>query len=127
MTKVPESLRLNKDSVISIDLSGDLGFYPHDEYLLVEITNRIRIYDTRKLIAKYSKEHKKPIAIRGIAGGLTAAVVMTHLIVTEEDEIYSDQLEASTFSVRDKTDKPKTGIQLVIFPKESDSNSNNKS
>ena len=120
MAKVPEQLRLHKDSVISIDMSEDLGFFPHDDYLLVEITNRIRIYDTRKLIAKYSQDHKKPIAIRGIAGGLTAAVVMTHIIITEEDEIYSDQLEAQTFSVRDKSDKPKTGIQLVIFPKESE-------
>lgn len=118
MSKVPENLRLTKDSVISIDLTQDLGFYPHDDYLLVEITNRIKIYDTRKLIAKYSQNHKKPIAIRGIAGGLTAAIVMTHLTITEE-EIYSDQLEATTFSVRDKSNKPKTGIQLVIFPKES--------
>ena len=118
MAKVPESLRLTKDTMISIDMSEDLGFYPQDDYLLVEITNRIKIYDTRKLIAKYSQDHKKPIAIRGIAGGLTAAIIMTHIIITEEDEIYSDQMEAQTFSVKDKSDKPKTGIQLVIFPKD---------
>ena len=120
MAKVPESLRLNKDSMISIDMSEDLGFFPHDDYLLVEITNRIKIYDTRKLIAKYSQDHKKPIAIRGIAGGLTAAIIMTHIIITDETtgSIYSDQMEAQTFSVKDKSEKPKTGIQLVIFPKE---------
>lgn len=117
--EIPQSLRITKDTTVSMDMSEALGFFPRDDYLLVEITDRIRIYDTRKLIAKYSKEHSKnPIAIRGIAGGLTAAIVMTHLIITEED-LYSDRLEASTFSVLDhKSDKPKTGIQLIIFPNE---------
>ena len=117
--EVPDSLRITKDTTVSMDMSEPLGFYPREDYLLVEITDRIKIYDTRKLIAQYSKEHSKnPIAIRGIAGGLTAAIVMTHLIITEED-LYSDRLEASTFSVLDhKSDKPKTGIQLVIFPQE---------
>jgi len=124
MASIPESLRLTKDSMISIDMSEDLGFYPHDDYLLVEITNRIKIYETRKLIAKYSQDHnKQPIAIRGIAGGLTAAIIMTHIIITDEDELYSDQLEAQTFSVKDKSERPKTGIQLVIFPKKYDQNS----
>ena len=117
--QVPESLRITKDTTVSMDMSEPLGFFPRDDYLLVEITDKIRIYDTRKLIAQYSKEHQtQPIAIRGIGGGLTAAIVMTHLIITEED-LYSDQLEASTFSVLDhKSDRPKTGIQLVIFPHE---------
>ena len=115
--EIPDSLRITKDTTVSMDMSEALGFFPRDDYLLVEITDRIRIYDTRKLIAQYSKEHtNNPIAIRGIGGGLTAAIVMTHLIITEE-ELYSDRLEASTFSVLDhKSDKPKTGIQLVIFP-----------
>jgi hypothetical protein len=115
--EIPESLRITKDTTVSMDLSQALGFYPRDDYLLVEITDKIRIYDTRKLIAQYSRSHSKnPIAIRGIGGGLTGAIVMTHLIITEE-ALYSDQLEASTFSVLDpKSDRPKTGIQLVIFP-----------
>ena len=101
-----------------MDMSESLGFFPRDDYLLVEITNKIRIYDTRKLIAKYSKDHSQnPIAIRGIGAGLTAAIVMTHLIITEEEGLYSDKLEASTFSVLDPhSDRTKTGIQLVIFP-----------
>ena len=119
--EVPDSLRITKDTTVSMDMSEALGFFPRDDYLLVEITDRIKIYDTRKLIAKYSKDHSaNPIAIRGIGGGLTAAIVMTHLIITEEEGLYSDKLEASTFSVLDpKSDKQKTGIQLVIFPVES--------
>lgn len=118
MTKVPENLRLTKDTVISIDLNEELGFFPRDDYLLVEITNRIKIFEVRKLIAKYTEAHKNPIAIRGIGGGLTGAVIMTHIIITEYSDLYSDQMEAQTFSVKDKkTNKPRTGIQLVIFPK----------
>ena len=118
-SQVPESLRITKDTLVSLDMSTGLGFYPRDDYLLVEISDKIRLYDTRKLIAQYSKDHSKnPIAIRGIAGGLTAAIIMTHLIITEEEDLYSDRLEAQTFSVQDnKSNKPKTGIQLIIFPK----------
>ena len=116
--EVPESLRITKDTTVSMDMSEPLGFFPREDYLLVEITDKIKIYDTRKLIAKYSKEHStRPIAIRGIGAGLTSANVMTHLIITEDEGLYSDRLEASTFSVMDsKSDRNKTGIQLIIFP-----------
>lgn len=115
---VPESLLISSDTFISVDLESPLGFYPREDYLLVEITGRIKIWDTRKLIAKYTKSQPdNPIAIRCVGRSIPTAVIMIHLMQIEE-KLYLGNLDAQTFSAKNpKSNKPLTGIQFILYPK----------
>ncbi|MHA2363167.1 MAG: hypothetical protein ACXAC7_04365 [Candidatus Hodarchaeales archaeon] len=116
--EIPESLRIKRDAVVSVELNEPLGFYPRSDYLLCEISGRIKIWETRKLIANYTKSQPdKPIAIRAVGRSMNTAVIMIHLMQTEE-KLYSTFLNAQTFSVHNpNSNKPLTGIQFILFPK----------
>lgn len=118
MPQIPTSLIIPTDSVISVDMDSPLGFYPREDYLLVEITNKIKIWDTRKLIANYSKDNNRPVVIRAIGRSINTAVVMIHLMRTDQRSPYADELNAQTFSAQHpNSSKLITGIQFILFPK----------
>ncbi|MFW9928029.1 MAG: hypothetical protein ACFFD1_01405 [Candidatus Thorarchaeota archaeon] len=123
--EIPDGLKIRSDAIITIDPSEDnLGFYPREDYLLIEITGQIKqsIFRTRKLVAAYTKQHDKenlkPIAFRAIGQGIGASITLVHLMRTEEENLYDDNLSFNTFSVKNnQRDKIQTGIQIILFPK----------
>jgi len=116
--QIPSNLIIARDAIISVDLQTPLGFYPREDYLLIELTGRIKIWDTRKLIAKYSRNHPtEPIVIRSIGRSINTAAIMIHLMQTEE-QLYSTNLNAQTFSAQNpNSNKPLTGVQFILFPR----------
>ena len=122
---IPPGLVIRSDALISIELpENNLGFYPTEDYLLIEITGRMSqsLYQTRKLISQYARQNekgtKKPIALRAVGQGINTAITLIHLMRTEEEDLYDEEIGFNTFSAKNpKRDKPQTGIQIILFPK----------
>ena|SRR3990172_3868920 len=121
--ELPSGLVIRLDSVINVEPSeSNIGFYPRSEYLLVEITGRLSesVFKTRKLITSYTRaaeNRRSPVAFRAVGPGISIAILLVHLMRTEE-KIYSDEMNFTTFAVRQNNrDKVQTGIQIVLFPK----------
>jgi hypothetical protein len=123
--ELPSGLQIRHDAIITIEPSeSNIGFYPREDYLLVEITGSIKesIFKTRKLISAYTMQNeetkKKPVAFRAVGAGIGIVVTLIHLMRTEEERLYSDNMYFNTFSVKQaKKDKIQTGIQVILFPK----------
>jgi hypothetical protein len=121
---IPLGLIIRSDTFITIEPSeNNLGFYPTGEYLLVEITGRMSqsLYQTRKLITQYARQNDKdavkPIAFRAVGQGINTAITLIHLMRTEEEDLYDDEMGFFTFSAKNPNrDKPQTGIQIILFP-----------
>lgn len=121
LPRTPASLSISKDVVINADMSQPLGFYPREDYLLVEVTGRIKMFEVRKFIEKYSRQNRtKPVAIRGIGPrNIETAVVMSHLIINDaKATVYHQDVAAQTFSAMNQSKQGKlmTGIQIILFP-----------
>jgi hypothetical protein len=121
---IPLGLMVRSDVIITIEPSeNNLGFFPTDQYLLIEITGRMSqsLYQTRKLISQYArqndKDSKKPIAFRAVGQGINTTITLIHLMRTEEEDLYEEKMDFKTFSAKNpKRDKPQTGIQIILFP-----------
>ena len=118
---LPHGLLIRLDSIVTIDSSEtNIGFYPRDDYLLIEVNGSIKesLYSIRKTITSYTrKENQKPIAFRGVGQGINLVITLIHLMRTEE-KIYSNNIHFLTYSVKQANkDKLQTGIQVVLFPK----------
>ena len=121
----PPGLVIRSDVLITIEFTeNNLGFYPTESYLLIEITGRMSqsLYQTRKLISQYARQNekgkKKPIAFRAVGQGINTAITLIHLMRTEEEDLYDEEIGFTTFSAKNpKRDKPQTGIQIILFPK----------
>ncbi|MFX1510962.1 MAG: hypothetical protein ACFFCQ_00020 [Promethearchaeota archaeon] len=119
MSTVPQSLVLGTDT-IHINITQAVEFFNRGDYLLVEIypeKERVKIYQTRKMIYQILKQGKIPIALRGYGyRGIPTVATIAHLIKTEEEGDWSFYFE--TFTAQPKrSEKQFTGLQIVLIPK----------
>lgn len=114
---VPPELQIKYNSVISVtDVADNVGFFPNDSYLLLEIYGNIKLYQTRKMVQEYldTQGSDRCVAIRGFGSrGISTCVTMAHLMQQEKN----NKRYFTTFSaINRKTKKKITGLQIVIFP-----------
>ncbi len=119
MATIPQSLVLGTDA-IHINVTQAVEFFNRGDYLLVEINpekERVKIYQTRKLIAQILNQGIKPVALRGYGyRGIPTAATIAHLIKTEEKGDWDFYFE--TFTAQPKrSEKQFTGLQIVMIPK----------
>ncbi|MFX0207117.1 MAG: hypothetical protein ACFFDT_14100 [Candidatus Hodarchaeota archaeon] len=119
MTAVPQSLVLGTDA-IHINVTQPVEFFNRGDYLLVEINpekERVKIYQTRKLITQILNQGIKPIALRGYGfRGIPTVATIAHLIKTEEKGDWEFYFETFTAQPK-KSEKQFTGLQIVMIPK----------
>ncbi len=111
---IPAEVEITADKVVQIDSSINPKFSPSNDYLLVEITDSIQLFQVRKLIEQYYSEVKNPVVIRGVGRGLVPSLTLYHLFKTEklDTDIFCI---GSTFKALIDQKKEDTGIQLVLF------------
>ncbi|MFX0060999.1 MAG: hypothetical protein ACFFC7_02355 [Candidatus Hermodarchaeota archaeon] len=108
---IPAEVEITANKVVQIDSSINPKFSPSNDYLLVEITDSIQLFQVRKLIEQYYSEVQNPVVIRGVGRGLVPSLTLYHLFKLETNIFCI----GSTFKALINQKKEDTGVQLVLF------------
>jgi hypothetical protein len=116
--RIPQQLRLG-DGVISISLEEEVGVYPTQDYILVEISpkaGRINVIKIAQTIRNLVKDSRKIVAIRGYGfKGIGLSARIAHELKKAESR-FRYEMTFDTFDAEDADKQPQTSIQIVILP-----------